>query len=47
MLSRREWIVTGWTRETALILNQWVAWMVTAGAEHGPCKFDGWGAQAG
>ena len=27
------------------ILDQWVERMVAAGAEHGPCQFDGWGAE--
>jgi hypothetical protein len=39
--------VTGTTQPTtvsAAILEQWVEWMVYAGAEHGGCEFDGWGA---
>jgi len=49
MLSKRGWIVTGHTQPTKVsleILNEWVDWMVTAGAEHGGCEFDGWGAEA-
>jgi hypothetical protein len=40
--------VTGTTQPTTVsaeILDQWVRWMVLAGAEHGRCAFDGWGAQ--
>jgi regulator of RNase E activity RraB len=40
------WLLRGRTRQTAVslaILDQWVAWMVTAGAENGGCVFDGWG----
>jgi hypothetical protein len=49
MLSKKQWSVTGSTQPTTVsldILNQWVGWMVAAGAEHGGCEFDGWGAQA-
>jgi hypothetical protein len=48
MLSKKQWSVTGATQPTSVsldILNQWVGWMVTAGAENGGCEFDGWGAQ--
>jgi hypothetical protein len=48
MLSKKEWSVTGSTQPTkasAEILDQWVRWMVTAGAENGGCEFDGWGAK--
>jgi hypothetical protein len=41
------WLVGGRTRPTrvsAEFLDQWVSWMVTAGAEHGECVFAGWGA---
>ena len=40
--------VKGSTQPTAVsleILDQWVDWMVSAGAEYGECEFDGWGAQ--
>jgi hypothetical protein len=40
------WLVGGRTRPTRVsleILDQWVSWMVGAGAEHGGCVFDGWG----
>jgi Regulator of ribonuclease activity B len=42
---RRKWRVEGRTQETAVspeVLDQWVAWMVTAGKERS-CDFDGWG----
>lgn len=48
MLSKKQWSVTGTTQPTAVsldILDQWVDWMVSAGAENGGCEFDGWGAQ--
>ena len=41
------WLVGGRTRPTRVgpeFLDQWVTWMVTAGAEHGACVFAGWGA---
>jgi regulator of ribonuclease activity B len=44
---RKLWSVTGSTQPTSVspeILDQWVRWMVAAGAEHGGCEFDGWGA---
>jgi uncharacterized SAM-dependent methyltransferase len=47
-LSSTVWFVEGNTNETELsleILNDWVRWMVLAGAENGHCEFDGWGAQ--
>jgi hypothetical protein len=46
-LARRTWRVGGQTQPTRLspsILDDWVAWMVTAGARHGGCESDGWGA---
>lgn len=46
--SRRTWIVTGKTRPTTIsleVLDEWVQWMVAAGAANGGCEFDGWGAQ--
>ena len=48
--SDEQWSVSGSTQPTTVslaILDQWVSWMVTAGAENGGCKFDGWGAVAG
>lgn len=48
MLSRKQWSVGGSTQPTRLsaeILDQWVEWMVAAGAQAGECVFDGWGAQ--
>lgn len=47
MLSRKAWYVMGRTEPAAVtleILDEWVRWMVAAGAEHGGCEFDGWGA---
>jgi hypothetical protein len=41
----RKWRVEGRTQETTIspaILDEWVAWMVTAGKETA-CDFDGWG----
>lgn len=43
------WHVTGTTSDTAIsldTLDDWVRWMVTAGAVHGQCRFDGWGTEA-
>ena len=43
----RQYGVTGSTQPTKVsvqVLDEWVAWMVRAGYEHGRCKFDGWGA---
>ncbi len=43
----RTWSVVGVTHPTSLtqqILEDWVRWMVAAGAEYGGCRFDGWGA---
>ncbi|MGD9720813.1 MAG: ribonuclease E inhibitor RraB [Pirellulales bacterium] len=42
---RRRWLVQGTTQPTAVsptILDQWVTWMVAAGAKLN-CDFDGWG----
>ena len=33
------------TTVTLDILNEWVEWMVAAGAEVGLCEFDGWGTE--
>ncbi|MDP2710096.1 MAG: hypothetical protein Q8O56_02665 [Solirubrobacteraceae bacterium] len=27
------------------LLDDWVDWMIAAGAAEGPCAFDGWAAQ--
>lgn len=46
-LKKKQWVVLGTTMDTKLTqetLDQWVAWMVAAGFQHG-CEFDGWGAQ--
>ncbi len=43
------WLVVGHTQPTFVsleLLNDWVEWMVAAGAAEGPCAFDGWAAQA-
>lgn len=43
---RRAWSIDGQTQETPVsssILNDWIEWMVLAGAENGECRFDGWG----
>jgi hypothetical protein len=48
LLAKPSWTVEGKTQPTAAsleILNDWVTWMVGAGAEHGACEFDGWGTQ--
>ena len=48
MVSTGPYGVKGSTQPTAVsleILDEWVDWMVSAGAEHGECEFDGWGAQ--
>ncbi|HVF79478.1 MAG TPA: hypothetical protein VNA28_14375, partial [Solirubrobacteraceae bacterium] len=40
----RAWIVIGTTQPTAVtldMLDDWVEWMIAAGAAHGPCAFDG------
>ena len=42
------WLVVGATQPTFLtleMLDDWVQWMVAAGAAEGPCAFDGWAAQ--
>jgi hypothetical protein len=49
VLTKRTWSVVGHTQKTTVsleILNAWVEWMVAAGAQHGACEFDGWGAEA-
>jgi len=45
---KKNWTVRGTTKGTKVsleILDQWVTWMVAAGA-HEDCEFDGWGTQA-
>ncbi len=47
VLSMKAWSVSGSTQPTAVsldILNEWIQWMVSAGAANGGCEFDGWGA---
>jgi hypothetical protein len=44
----QSWMVVGTTQPTTLtpgILDEWVQWMVVAGARNGGCEFDGWGAE--
>jgi hypothetical protein len=39
------WLIVGATQPAYLtleILDEWVEWMVAAGASQGPCAFDGW-----
>jgi regulator of ribonuclease activity B len=47
-LLSRKWRLEGTTQSTRIshaILDQWVRWMVLAGAE-ASCEFDGWGTEA-
>lgn len=49
-LHRRTWLVIGATQPAGItleILDEWVQWMVAAGAAEGPCAFDGWVVVAG
>ena len=42
------WLAVGLTQPTPLSLDlvrEWTVWMVAAGAEKGPCAFDGWAPQ--
>jgi hypothetical protein len=42
------WYVIGTTQPTPVtleLLDDWVEWMIAAGAAEGPCAFDGWAAQ--
>jgi hypothetical protein len=42
------WFVIGTTQPTAVtleLLDDWAEWMIAAGADVGPCAFDGWAAQ--
>ena len=46
-LLAKRWIVEGATQTTSIsksVLDGWVDWMVTAGAQHS-CDFDGWGTE--
>jgi hypothetical protein len=48
-LAGQEWLVVGATQPTLVtleLINEWVEWMVAAGAATGPCAFDGWAAEA-
>jgi hypothetical protein len=43
-----QWVVIGTTQPTPVtleLLDDWVQWMIAAGASEGPCAFDGWAAQ--
>ena len=45
---RRHWRVVGHTQPATAsveMLNDWVTFMVTLGAKHGACRFDGWGVK--
>jgi Zn ribbon nucleic-acid-binding protein len=47
-LRKRRWFVAGATQPAPVTLdtiNAWTEWMIAAGAEHGPCAFDGWAPQ--
>jgi hypothetical protein len=47
--SEPTWLVVGATQPAYLtleILDEWVEWMVAAGASAGPCAFDGWSVHA-
>jgi len=47
-LLKRQWRVVGHTKPSTAsvaMLNDWVTFMVTLGAEHGGCRFDGWGVK--
>lgn len=42
------WALVGTTQAVAIsleLLDEWVRWMIAAGADEGPCAFDGWAAQ--
>jgi hypothetical protein len=42
------WVVIGTTQPTPVSLarlDDWVEWMIAAGAAEGPCAFDSWAAQ--
>ncbi|CAN5268188.1 hypothetical protein BH20ACT16_BH20ACT16_13730 [soil metagenome] len=44
----QSWLVIGTTQPTPVtldMLDEWVEWMIAAGAAEGPCAFDGWAAQ--
>jgi Regulator of ribonuclease activity B len=47
-LFKRHWRVVGHTKPSTAsveMLNDWVTFMVTLGAKHGGCRFDGWGVK--
>lgn len=47
-LPKRQWRIVGQTQPTTAsveMLNEWVTFMVTLGAKHGACRFDGWGVK--
>ena len=46
--AQRDWFVAGTTQPAVVTLetvNEWVEWMIAAGASNGPCAFDGWAGQ--
>jgi hypothetical protein len=46
--AQRDWFVAGTTQPAVITLatvNEWVEWMIAAGASNGPCAFDGWAGQ--
>ena len=46
--AEQSWFVMGTTQPTTItvdLLDDWVEWMIAAGAAEGPCAFDGWAAQ--
>lgn len=48
MAEHTPWHVLGMTQPTPVsleLLNDWTEWMIAAGAEKGPCAFDGWDAE--
>jgi hypothetical protein len=45
---KRHWRIVGHTQPATAsveMLNDWVTFMVTLGAKHGACRFDGWGVK--
>jgi hypothetical protein len=45
---RGAWFVIGTTQPAPVslaLVDEWVEWMIAAGAAEGPCAFDGWAAQ--
>jgi hypothetical protein len=47
-LLKRQWRIVGHTQPSTAsveMLDDWVTFMVTLGAKHGDCRFDGWGVK--